>query len=117
MKRARLTKSERAEMLERQAGVCWMPGCCNKGPFIEEHYLPYALSGVPKPDCLLCVPCAFKKTTGPRGDLNVIAHIKRIAEKRTQADKRKARGYSLIQGRGFDQSLRKRFDGTVEPRE
>lgn len=82
---------------------------------VEEHTTPFALSGVAKPDALFRKPCADKKTFGPRGDITVIAKTKRLRDGRTQADKRKARG-SRMKSRGFDKRLRKRMDGSVEPR-
>ena len=86
-------------MLLQQSGLCFR--CKNPATdFIAEHWFPVALGNDQKPDCLLCVPCAKRKTNGLRGDLNTIAHIKRIRDARTQYDKRKERG-SRIQGAGF----------------
>lgn len=100
-KRASLTPNEMRDMLARQAGLCFMPNCMSEGPFIAEHWTPVAMGNDKKPDCLLCEPCADKKTNGLRGDINMIAHTKRIREARTQYDKRKANGGTRIKGAGF----------------
>lgn len=117
-----LTANEMRDMLERQAGVCFSPECMSEGPFIGEHWLPVALGNYEKPDCLLCVPCAKAKTYGSPGrvggDIRDIKHIRKLEEKRTQADRRAERGPKLrsnskLQSRGFDKSLSKKFDGTL----
>lgn len=121
MKRARLTPRERIAVAQDQKGLC---GCGCGEPLgsrtVGEHRFHFvALGCEEKPDALYRRECALKKTNGPRGDINTIAHIKRLAEKRTQADKREARGPRLksnakLQGPGFNKTLRKRFNGAVE---
>jgi len=101
--RKRLTPKERTAMWASQKGLCGC-GCGealnNAEGVVGEHvWFFVSLGNDAKPDALYRKPCALKKTNGPRGDVNTISHIKQLAEKRTQADKRKARGYSLIQGR------------------
>lgn len=115
-KRASLTPREKKAMLIAQAGKC-ARGCGRGGPFIAEHTVPVALGNDQKPDCLLCVPCALLKTNGLRGDINTIAHVKRLREGRTQFDKRKEAGGSRIRGRGFDKSVSKRMNGEVVRRD
>ena len=114
MTRRYLTPNEMRDMLARQAGVCFTPGCMSEGPFIGEHYTPVALGNDAKPDCLLCEPCAHKKTYGLRGDISNIAKVKRIRDGRTQFDKRRERG-SRIQSRGFVQW--RGLDGTIKTKE
>lgn len=97
MKRRYLTDAERRELLIAQQGLCAL--CKSEGPFEADHSTPSALAGG-KPDQLLCVPCHRKKTFGLRGDISNIAKTKRIAEGRTQYDKRAQRG-PQIQSRGF----------------
>jgi hypothetical protein len=99
-KRAYLTPREMQAMLAAQGGVCFASHCGSAGPFIGEHWFPVALGNASKPDCLLCVPCAKKKTNGLRGDISTIAKVKRIANGRTQYDKRSERGSKLKSG-GF----------------
>lgn len=121
--RAKLTPKERVQLWQAQYGLC---GCGCGEPLrdkdegvVGEHVWWFvALGNDGKPDKLYRKPCARKKTNGPRGDLNVIAHVKRLAEGRTQADKRAERGPKLranakIQSRGFDKSLSKKMNGTV----
>ena len=121
--RAKLTPKERVQLWQAQYGLC---GCGCGEPLrdkdegvVGEHVWWFvALGNDGKPDKLYRKPCARKKTNGPRGDLNVIAHVKRLAEGRTQADKRAERGPKIranakIQSRGFDKSLSKKMNGTV----
>src|SRR3546814_13598747 len=64
-KRASLTPRERAAMLEAQNGRCLL---CDDPitlrTCIDEHFLPVALGNAEKPDCLLCLACADRKTNG-----------------------------------------------------
>lgn len=121
--RAKLTPKERVQLWQAQRGLC---GCGCGEPLrdkdegvVGEHVWWFvALGNDGKPDKLYRKPCARKKTNGPRGDLNVIAHVKRLAEGRTQADKRAERGPKLrsnakLKSRGFDKSLSKKMNGTV----
>lgn len=114
-KRSSLTRKERAAMRERQGGCCATFGCQGK-PSVAEHWYPVALGNDQKPDCLLCSACARQKTIGLRGDISTIAKVKRLKNGKTQFDKRKAAGGSRIAKRGFVTWLKKKFDGTVEPR-
>ena len=113
-KRQRLSAREFAAMWLKQDAKCAC-GCGEplnaREGVIQEHTTPVALGNGEKPDALYRYPCAYKKTCGVRGDLNIIAHVKRIREGRTQFDKRKAAGGSRIQGKGF-QGWRK-FSGEV----
>lgn len=124
--RAKLTPKERVAMWQAQGGLC---GCGCGEPLrdkdegvVGEHVWWFvSLGNSGKPDKLYRKPCARKKTNGPRGDLNVIAHVKRLAEGRTQADKRAARGPKLrsnskLRSRGFDKTKTRHFDGKVSPR-
>lgn len=117
-----LTPNEMRDMLERQGGLCFSPGCMSEGPFVGEHWHCVALGNDNKPDALLCVPCAKAKTYGSPGrvggDIRDIKHIRKLEEKRTQADRRAERGPKLVsnsklQSRGFDKSLSKKFSGEV----
>ena len=98
-----LTPNEMRDMLERQGGLCFSPDCMSEGPFIGEHWLPVALGNEAKPDCLLCVPCAKAKTYGSPGrvggDIRDIKHIRKLEEKRTQADRRRVNGAKLKGGK------------------
>lgn len=116
MTRKYLTPKERKEMYGRQNGRC---ASCDiprpLGNMIAEHWLPVALGNQDKPDCLLCVWCADRKTNGTKAttygsDKHAIAKVKRLRGETKQGPKKK------IQSRGFDKTLRKRMDGTVERR-
>lgn len=120
--RKRLTPKERTAMWSAQKGLC---ACgCGIGLSVEEgtvgeHYWFVCLGNSEKPDALFRRPCALTKTNGPRGDLTVASRVKRYAEGRTQADKRKKRGYSLIQGRNAlakHPAMKRLFSGKVVPR-
>jgi hypothetical protein len=120
-KRSTLTRKERAEMSKRQGGLCFAWGCTGK-PQIAEHWQPVALKNEAKPDCLLCADCARRKTYGSPGrvggDIRDIKHIRKLEEKRTQADVRAERGPKLrsnskLKSRGFDKSLSKKMNGEV----
>lgn len=121
-----LTPKERVQMYAKQNGLCGC-GCGErlnangKGDVGEHRFWFVALGCDEKPDALYRSECARKKTNGPRGDINVIAHVKRLAEGRTQADKRakngpKLKSNSKLRSRGFDRSLSKKMNGKVVPR-
>lgn len=108
MRRRRLTKQERADMLERQGGCCVVFGCTETKNLIEEHSTPWVWTGE-KADQLMCATHHSLKT--PK-DVRAIAKVKRI-QKRERGEVKKKRA---IKSRGFDRTKRKRMDGTVEPR-
>lgn len=113
MTRRRLTDSERHALTERQHGLCCVPECMSEGPFEEEHSTPHVWDDK-KPDQLMCVPCHKAKT---RRDVKAIAKAKRLnGTTSSQYSRRAAAGGSRIKSRGFDQTLSKKMDGTVEPR-
>lgn len=120
--RKRLTKAERAEILERQHDNCagcgtsliWLTldnGTIGYGPMIDEHILPVDLGG--SNDLgnreLRCVPCAKAKTREDRRRIDKARRIRKTAA----GDVRPKR---KIAGHGFDKSLRRRMNGNVEPR-
>lgn len=57
----------------------------------------------------MCAACHAIKTTR---DIKNIAKVRRIANGKTQFDKRKLNG-SRIHGRGFDKTRTKKFSGEV----
>lgn len=115
-KRSALTPKERADILARQGGCCVVWGCTATRGLEGEHSTPVSLGGNAKPDQLMCKRHHKMKTYGSPGrvggDIRDIKHIRKIEEKRTQADKRAERG-SRMQSRGFDKSLTKKL-GTGE---
>jgi len=120
-----LTPRERRWLWSQQDGKCGC-GCKRKIDWktaIGEHTTPVALGNNEKPDALYLEECAEAKTYGKPGrvggDIRDIAHTRRIAEGRTQHDKRLKRGPLLrsnekIVNRGFRKDVRRRMDGTTE---
>ncbi len=86
MIRRSLTQKERATMWAHQQGRCI--GCGESfqpKDMIAEHWTPVALGNSKKPDCLLCKPCADRKTRGTKAttkgsDIHSIARAKRLAK-------------------------------------
>jgi hypothetical protein len=128
MKRASLTKRERATMHADQGGLC---ACGCDRPlgerYIAEHLWAVAMGNESKPDALFRADCAAAKT---RLDLHLIAKTKRQRGEHGQQARRarrKAEGKApLIQGRGFaqkaggqrvsrgfDTTLKKKMNGQV----
>jgi 5-methylcytosine-specific restriction endonuclease McrA len=115
-KRRPLTRAQIAEITLRQLGKC--ARCserldfATKGAVIDEHLHPLADGGTNETDnrAFYCKPCAKPKTAKEARDRG---KSKRIAEGRTQADRRAQRGPTM-QSRGFDRTWKKRMDGTVE---
>lgn len=110
-----LTRRERAAMMLAQEGKCGC-GCGQKLGLriIGEHTIPVALGNSGKPDALYREECALAKT---RLDIWRIAKMKRQRGDKGQQARRKAGKTKQIRSRGFDKSLRKRFDGSVVPRD
>lgn len=103
-----LTRAQIAEITLRQMGKCLRCGerldFATKGAVIDEHLMPLADGGTNETDnrAFLCKPCAKPKTAKEARDRG---KSKRIAEGRTQADRRqraKANGtYRKIPGKPF----------------
>lgn len=120
--RKRLTKAQRAEILERQhdncagcgASLIWLTldnGTIGYGPMIDEHILPVDLGGSNDLSNreLRCVPCARAKT---REDRKRIDKARRL--RRTEAGD--VRPKRKIVGPGFDKTKSRGFDGRVRAR-
>ena len=117
-KRKALTRAQIAELTLRQMGKCLR--CSERldfatnGAVIDEHLRPLADGGTNETSnrAFFCKPCATPKTAKEARDRG---KSKRIAEGRTQADKRaqkKAEGrHRPIQGQGFAGS--RKFNGEV----
>lgn len=96
-----LTPKERRDLYEgqdRKCALCY--ASMEWGKCIAEHWTPVALGNDQKPDCLLCIPCADRKTNGTKAttygsDKHAIAKVKRLRGETKQGPKKK------IQGRGF----------------
>lgn len=100
-KRASLTPRERAAMWEGQDRLCAL--CCRPITLhgcIAEHWVTVESGNTHKPDCLLCKPCAHRKTWGTKAttygsDTHARAKVKRLRGETKQGPKKK------IQSRGF----------------
>ena len=123
-KRRPLTKAQIAELTLRQMGKCLRCGerldFTTKGAVIDEHLRPLADGGTNETSnrAFFCKPCATPKTAKEARDRG---KSKRIAEGRTQADRRQRKKeagiYKPIPGQGFPKNMRRRMDGTVERNE
>jgi hypothetical protein len=137
--RRSLTPKQVTVMLAAQGGQC---AKCRRPigyqpdgsivPFIAEHTVPVALGNTAKPDCLLCRPCADRKTNGSPAtsygsDKHAIAKTKRLEKKHAEAmqrilDKQLERvvirpAKKPIPSRPLtDPHFRKRMNGKVEAR-
>lgn len=117
-KRKPLTRAQIAELTLRQMGKCLRCGerldFTTKGAVIDEHLRPLADGGTNETSnrAFFCKPCATPKTAKEARDRG---KSKRIAEGRTQADRRQrkkeAGTYRQIQSRSFAGS--KKFNGEV----
>jgi 5-methylcytosine-specific restriction endonuclease McrA len=97
--------------------LCWYP-LTAIDDLILEHMVPHELGGASDITNLRWVhkECAGKKTNGNKatvagGDIHKIAKAKRLATKHSQPNQP-----GTIKSRGFDKTLRKKFNGQVEKR-
>lgn len=120
-KRRAATPAQKRAICAMQDDVCFIKGC-GKPIAVFEHWHCVGLGNTNPPDCGLCEEHADLKTYGSPGrvggDIRDIKHIRKLEEKRTQADRRAERGPKLVsnsklQSRGFDKSLSKKFSGEV----
>jgi 5-methylcytosine-specific restriction enzyme A len=108
-----LTPRQKTDLLRQQG---WKCGCgCGTpvwpgAPVEYDHTLPLALGGTEKPDSALAKHCHREKT---KADVGRIAKADRQKKAHLGLKSRKGRA---IPSRGFDKSLRKKMDGTVERR-
>ncbi len=118
-KRKPLTRSQLATLILSQEGRCKACGerldFAKKGQVVDEHLCPLAEGGTNETEnrALYCKPCATAKTIK---EAPARAKSKRIAEGRTQADRRAQRG-PQIKSRGFDTRYRKKMNGTTVRRD
>lgn len=122
-----------AEGYATRDGGCFHIACCLCGNAIHtlektqwEHITPLTLGGADDETNIRIAhdACSKSKTNGKahdasNGDLHKIAKAKRIAAREAlERGEAKAQKHKpKIQGRGFDKSLRKKMDGTVERRD
>jgi 5-methylcytosine-specific restriction endonuclease McrA len=112
-KRKPLTAKERALLAFMQDGMC---GCgCGRRlrpPIWDEHIIPLALGGSNEMfnRSLWLRECSLAKTHGKSGDIARTAKAKRLAGETCTGPKRK------VHSKGFDRSIRRKMNGTVEKR-
>lgn len=111
--RKALTKFEFAQLVLEQEGRCGC-GCGQKlvfeaGQIRDEHLHQMATGGGNELTnrSLWCLDCAKGKD---KKDARARAKVRSL----TKATKKSQKPKSKLQSRGFDKTLRKKFDGTVE---
>lgn len=113
----RLTKKERAAMLERQGGVCAI--CAGPGPFDADHTWAVTDGNKGKPDRLICKPCHAPKSAGEKARAE---KADAMAGRTGQYARRLRNGATLKSRkanwpkRGFQTTLRRKMNGTIEVR-
>lgn len=113
----RLTKKERAAMLERQGGVCAVEGCGSTGPFEADHTWAVTDGNTGKPDRLICKSCHAPKSAGEKARADKADAQGGRTGQWSRRLARKAKGQRpLIQNAGFSKTMRKKFNGQVERR-
>lgn len=113
-KRRRLSSGEKAQIIARQNNCCAICGRELVGTIHMDHRIPFELWGADDADNIQAVHVACHQTK-TRGDMKAIAKAKRL-ERFMETGRHRNRKSRPIQSRGFDKSLRKRMDGTVERR-
>jgi len=112
--RRAMTIARKRRIWERVAGKCWFCGKVTPptGPgVVYDHKLPLELGGTDD-DAQV-----FPLHAEPCNRIKTKADSWRIAKMRRQAKIHDEREPSRLQSRGFDRSLRRKFNGTVERRE
>lgn len=108
--RAKLTPAQFSQKLVLQGGQC---ACCPaRGPYEADHIIPLALGGTNEffNWQLLCVPCHKAKTADDKAR---IAKAERQGGRKGQYARRQKNGAQMA-SRGFQKTLRKKMNGTVE---
>jgi hypothetical protein len=106
VKRASLTKREKAAMLLAQRGRCAeCQGKLMTGAIEFDHTIPVALGNDRKPDSALCRSCHMAKT---KGDVRRIAKAVRLHLTFVLGEKKRKRP---IKSPGFDKRWRRKVNG------
>lgn len=111
MPRKRLTKAQKAAILDRQHHTC--PACEKPltGAVEYDHVIALALGGADDPNNLECIHdhCHKSRT---RQDVKDIARAKRRERFMQEGRHRKRKGRPM-QSRGFSKTYRKKMNGEV----
>lgn len=104
------TAKQRQSVLSAWEGRCH---CCDEtidGPWDVDHIIPIALGGLHEPSNWAPILRDHHKIKS-RADVKAIAKVARIRAKDTTGKKP-----SRLVSKGFDKTMRRKFDGTVEKR-
>ncbi len=117
--RKAIPKATKLAVFARSGGKCEAEGCDRAGREID-HIKAVALGGGNEPENLRLL-CRAHHVEKSAADVDVIAEADRKGGRSGQyarRNKAKAAGtHKPIPSRGFDKTLRKRMDGTVERRQ
>lgn len=102
-----MTPARRKRLTEEGGSVCAYPGCEVKERLELDHIIALDLGGKDA-DSNLQLLCAEHHRKKSRLDMKLIAKGRRI--RRREAGEKKP---SRLVNRGFDKTLRRKFDGTV----
>jgi 5-methylcytosine-specific restriction endonuclease McrA len=111
--RKAMSDARKRRIWEREGGKCWMCGqvTAMTGPEVRyDHRIPIELSGSEDDSNVFPLhrePCDRIKT---KADAAKIAKMRRLRKKR-DPDTRKP---SVMKSRGFDKTVKRRLNGTVE---
>ena len=116
-------------LIARDGAGCGECGCGSEGRWLSysaqvDHKIPlWKVRHLPDAErfwyftlanlWILCMKCHAIKTAKEAAER---AHLRELAARNGHGKPRKRKGRAKIKSRGFDKSLRRRFDGTVERR-
>lgn len=114
-RRRKLTPTQKAEIRARQNNCCAVCGDKLSDPVEWDHVRALSLLGSDEPANIQCLHKRCHREIKCRSDARALAKAKRL-ERFMETGRHRNRKSRPIQSRGFDKSLRKRMDGTVERR-
>lgn len=114
-RRRKLTPTQKAEILRRQDKRCTICGDKLFDPVEYDHVVSLAMGGADDPANIECLHLRCHRDFKCKVDASALARAKR-RERFMETGRHRNRKSRPIQSRGFDKSLRKRMDGTVERR-
>lgn len=110
--RLSVSPARRKRIYEAHGNTCYYPACCETEGLEFEHIVPLWMGG--KDDDSNTAPmCRSHHKAKTALDAKMRAKTKRLIAK---GDPDRERKPSRLKSRGFDKTLRKKFNGTVERR-
>ena len=108
--RKAFTQKQRAEAFLRAGGRCEL--CANKltGTWELDHRVSLWMGGAHEPDNWQCLCVACHRNAKTPADATARAKVKRLEKKADPVTRKPSR----MQSRGFDKSLRRKMNGTIE---